>query len=170
MSVDNVSDIGNGEPLFSNFAFEDWALMSLRFEFYLLVKSFKHDVNDDERPGMLETHFPFYYNKYYKKQVNMRGFGATTVSELASLVKDVVTIDKRGIVVSELAADKEIGVDTFVKLTEESRRERQRRIDAGDETAKLKLSLLASTQATPATGQTVSPRVIAPTNMAKAPQ
>jgi len=46
MSVDNVCDVGNGEPLFSDFAFEDWALMSLRFEFYLLVKSFKRDVND----------------------------------------------------------------------------------------------------------------------------
>merc|ERR1711874_184360 len=29
-------------------------------------------------------------------------------------------------------------LDIFIKLTEESRRERQRRIDAGDETARLK--------------------------------
>ena len=31
-------------------------------------------------------------------------------------------------------------LDVFVKLTEESRRERQRRLDAGDETARLKLA------------------------------
>merc|ERR1719433_360582 len=36
--------------------------------------------------------------------------------------------------------------DMFVKLTEENRRERQRRIDAGDETARLKFSTLAIQQ------------------------
>jgi len=33
----------------------------------------------------------------------------------------------------------------FVKLTEEKRRERQRRIDAGDETARLKFTPAAAT-------------------------
>ena len=31
-AVDDINDTGNGEPLFSNFEFEDWALLGLRFE------------------------------------------------------------------------------------------------------------------------------------------
>merc|ERR1719442_158301 len=31
-AVENVSDVGNGEPLFANFAFEDWLLLSTRYE------------------------------------------------------------------------------------------------------------------------------------------
>ena len=43
--------------------------------------------------------------------------------------------DQSGFLVAVLAED--TPVENFVKLTEEHRRERQRRIDAGDETAKL---------------------------------
>merc|ERR1712182_185203 len=40
---------GSGEPLFSKFEQEDWALLNLRFEIHLLIHAFKHDVNDDDR-------------------------------------------------------------------------------------------------------------------------
>merc|ERR1719503_221652 len=54
------------------------------------------------------------------------------------MVKENVT-EKDSLVV---AVSEEIGdLDQFVKITEESRRERQRRIDAGDETARLKIGV-----------------------------
>lgn len=47
----------------------------------------------------------------------------------------------------------------FMKLTEENRRERQRRIDAGDETARLKFSPLAlqTTTISKAVGSSAEP-------------
>merc|ERR1712061_55007 len=50
-----------------------------------------------------------------------------------------------GVLESTLSEEPET-FDVFVKLTEENRRERQRRIDAGDETAKIKFSPLAIQQ------------------------
>jgi len=91
-TVDDVCDIGDGEPLFANFMFEDWALMSLRFELFLLVCAFKADVNDPDRPGIPEDHLPFYYNKYYMKALNTRFFGTSTPSELVAMVRDTVCI------------------------------------------------------------------------------
>lgn len=52
------------------------------------------------------------------------------------MIKDTVST-KDGLVVSTLSDDLE-SLEIFLKLTEEHRRERQRRIDAGDETARLK--------------------------------
>ena len=37
MSVQDVNDLGTGEPLYANFVFEDWALLSIRYELWLLV-------------------------------------------------------------------------------------------------------------------------------------
>jgi len=149
MAVENICDIGDGEPLFLNFLFEDWALMSLRFEMHLLVRAFKKDIDDPDRPGMHESHLPFYYNKYYRKQLNTKFFGAATPIELIDMVKDAVGIDtKTNVVISRLQEDAETQTDVFIKLTEVARRERQCRIDSGDETARLRFSVLAS-QPTP---------------------
>merc|ERR1712137_1359929 len=65
--VTDVNDIGNGEPLFALFTFEDWALFTLRYELHLLAEAFKKDVNDPERVGIPEGHIAFYFNKYFKK-------------------------------------------------------------------------------------------------------
>lgn len=143
-SVKDVCDIGGGEPLFLNFGFEDWALSSLRFELDLLVKYFKKDVDDPDRPAIQEQHFSFYYNKYFRKQLNTRFFGMSNIAELFGLVKDTVEI-KDGLVATLIKDQGEKpDLSMFVKLAEESRRERQRRIDAGDDSAKLKFSVLAA--------------------------
>lgn len=143
-SIENVCDVGSGEPLFSNFAFEDWTLLQLRYELYLLVNAFKKDVDDDERPGIAEVHLLFYYQKYYRKQLNPKYFNLNTNEDLVALVKDTVTFDeKRKVLTVQLEGDV-ASTDIFVKLAEENRRERQRRIDAGDETAKIKFSPLAA--------------------------
>merc|ERR1719324_1256610 len=52
------------------------------------------------------------------------------------MIPDTVST-KDGVLSAQLADDLD-GFDIFVKLAEEHRRERQRRIDAGDETARLK--------------------------------
>lgn len=148
--VDNINDIGEGEPLFAHFMFEDWALMSLRLELHLLTIAFRRDVNDPERPGIHENHLSFYYSKYYKKQLNTKFFGMANTSELVEMIKDTVkfsTDDK--ILNTILTEDIEKDFNIFVKLTEECRRERQRRIDAGDETAKLRFSVLAASSPQP---------------------
>ena len=59
----SLGKIGNGEPLFADFNWEDWALLTLRYELHLLSHAFKKDVDDPERPGFSDTHLSFYYNK-----------------------------------------------------------------------------------------------------------
>jgi len=148
--VQNVGDIGSGEPLFAKFEFEDWALLSLRAELDLLMQAFEKDVNDPERPGMHESHLTFYYSKYFQKAITPKLYGVDSNIELSEFVKDVVIVSKEtGILEPVLKADQRGSHDIFVKLTEESRRQRQRRMDAGDDTAKvnfLRPTVLAQAQ------------------------
>jgi len=144
--VEDVNDVGNGDPLFKDFAFEDWALLQLRLELYLLQIAFKKDVDDPERLGVPEQHLAFYYNKYFRKQLTPKYFGIATNMELTGLIKDTVTWNEDVKVLNTPLSEDLENPDMFVKLTEENRRERQRRIDAGDETARLKFSPLAIQQ------------------------
>jgi len=140
-SVEDVTKVpGTGEPLFARFTFEDWALLGLRVELDLLVNAFKRDCNDPERKGIHETHLPFYYNKYYRKSFNVKYYGVNTNLELIEMVKDSVTVDSTTMVLKSLLSEDKENFDIFVKLTEENRRDRQRRIDAGEETVRLKFS------------------------------
>jgi len=137
-SVADVNDVNNGEPLYKDFAFEDWALLQLRYELFLLQAAFKKDVNDADRPGIHETHFGFYYNRYYRKYPNSKGYGVEKDQELVKLVKDAVLFDDD--ILKPKATCEPDDFAMFVKLGEENRRERQRRIDAGDETSRLKIA------------------------------
>lgn len=138
LAVEDINDIGNGEPLFGQFQYEDWILLSTRYELHLLAHSFKKDLNDPDRPSFDLKHLSFYYQKYYRKAWNFSQFGVKEFEELVELLKDSVSVDASG----HLKADEpeETPLERFVKLTEDNRRERQRRIDAGDETARLKFS------------------------------
>jgi len=138
-SIENISDVGDGEPVFKDFALEDWALLQLRYELFLLQKAFKHDVNDEDRLGIHEPHLQFYYQRYFKKQLNIKAFGVENAQELAKLIKDTAAWEAE-VLSTPLSLDIEEDVSYFVKLAEENRRERQRRIDAGDETARLKIT------------------------------
>jgi hypothetical protein len=146
-SVADVLDVGKGVPLFDQFTFEDWMLMKLRFDFCLLILSFKTDANDPDRAGIPLDHLTFYYQKYYSKPINFKNYGVADTKELITLIKDTVSI-KEGLVVSTLSDDLD-NLDIFLKLTEEHRRERQRRIDAGDETARLKFVAPAENKPAP---------------------
>jgi len=137
--VEDVLDVGGtGEPLFASFSFEDWALLSLRFELHLLCHAFKRDCNDPERVGFPAEHLQFYFNRYYKKTLNPKQYGVEKVEELVKTVGDTTLIVNR-VIESQLSADLEAN-SIFLMLTEEARRERQERLDAGDESARLKFT------------------------------
>jgi len=133
-AVEDVSDLGNGEPLFYNFAYEDWALLSARTELHLLLHAFRKDLNDSDRPSFGEKHLAFYYNKYFKKTFSLKNFSVEQMEDFVELVKDTITQDKD---LFKAVLEEETSYGHFVKLTEEHRRDRQRREDAGDESAKL---------------------------------
>eukprot|EP00927_Polykrikos_kofoidii_P059626 TRINITY_DN54771_c0_g1_i1.p1 TRINITY_DN54771_c0_g1~~TRINITY_DN54771_c0_g1_i1.p1 ORF type:complete len:1177 (-),score=298.62 TRINITY_DN54771_c0_g1_i1:178-3618(-) len=136
-SVEDVCNIGNGEPLFANFAYEDWALLSLRFELHLLVHAFRRDINDPERPSFHESHVEFYYYKYFKRDLHITQYGVDTMKDLLRLVEDTVEANpKNSVLITHLSDD--TPMDNFVRLTEDGRRERQEAIVAGDESAVLK--------------------------------
>merc|ERR1712039_586831 len=103
----------------------------------------KKDLDDPDREAIPEQHFTYYYNRYFKKQLNTRFFGTNSLPELFNLVQDTVEI-ANGYCVSKLKESDTADFSIFVKLAEESRRERQRRLDAGDDTAKLRFSVLAA--------------------------
>lgn len=141
MGIQDVSDIGNGEPLCAKFQFEDWALFTIRYELYLLQQAFANDVNDPDRIGIHETNIEFYYNKYFKKFFNIKNFGQNNITGLTEMIKDTVSIEPTNKTLCpnpSLAKNLETP-DLFLKVTEDQRRARQRRIDAGDETARLKI-------------------------------
>mmetsp|Transcript_38782 Transcript_38782/g.111988 ORF Transcript_38782/g.111988 Transcript_38782/m.111988 type:complete len:729 (-) Transcript_38782:48-2234(-) len=167
MSVEDVTDLGNGEPLFARFQYEDWALLSARYELHLLLHAFKQDLNDPDRPSFGENHLAFYFSKYFKKAFNLKGYGVEKLSEFVELIKETVSIgEKNGFLKPELEAD--ASPSDFVKVTEEHRRERQRRIDAGDETAKVKFSPMAIQSASKPGAAAATPATRTPTTWQQA--
>jgi len=142
----DICDLGNGEPLFACFAYEDWTLLSTRYELHLLLHSFKKDLDDADRPSFSPEHLSFYYGKYFKKVLNLKYLSCETFADLVEHINDTVTIGEKNSFIEVVQAE-DTPVEKFVKLTEEHRRERQRRVDAGDETAKLKFTRPAPVQA-----------------------
>jgi len=136
-ALDDICDMkdGKGTPLFSNFAFEDWALLSLRFELHLLVHAVKKDSGKE---GIPTEDVKNCYMKYLKKSLNPKNYGVESVEEVLALVKDTAIIGARTKIVEPMVTEELAFNDIFVRLTEESRRDRQRRLDAGDVSAELK--------------------------------
>jgi len=146
--VEDVKDCGNGKPLFKCFQKEDWALLQLRFEFHLLIHAFERSVGK-ERPGIHPTVMHHYYNMFFKKPFTPAQYGQKSFADLVLLLADTVSVrDEDGC--TEAGHPGETPLETFVKLTEEARRERIARIEAGDESARLKFSDVAMRQPSPA--------------------
>merc|ERR1719195_1432023 len=97
--VEEVLDIGGGQPLFFSFSGEDWTMMALRFEIHLLCHAFRREANDPDRQGIHLEHLAFYYHKYYKKTLNVKSFGVEGVKELMEYIRDTVVICGKGQVV-----------------------------------------------------------------------
>merc|ERR1719476_198935 len=106
----------------------------------MLQAAYKHDVADDDRPGVTDEHFAFYLTKYHRKTITPKAWGVETLQDVFKLVKDTVLMENDVLAAaSTLKITAEDDIAHFLKLAEENRRERQRRIDAGDETARLKI-------------------------------
>merc|ERR1711920_458338 len=103
--------------------------MGLRWEIASLAVAFKKDVNDDDRPFIPESHLAFYYQKYHKRILSPKLFGKDNVTELLTMIKDTANITDDALVV---ATAEDASFDLYLRLAEELRRARQRRIDAGD--------------------------------------
>jgi len=137
--VEDIKNIGENRALFEHFEGEDWALAALRFELHMLTTSFKRDCNDPDRTGVPLEHVNFYYFKYFGKMFSPAIFGFDAVSgtkDILNLIKDSVTLEDN-LLVSKDEDDMD-NFDIYIKRAEYSRRERSRRIEAGDETARLK--------------------------------
>jgi len=137
LGVENVLDVGDGEPLFTHFAYEDWTLLSIQVELHLLLHAFRRDLNDPDRPSFTERDLCFYFNRYFKKTFNLKNFAAQDFSAFAALVRDTIEV-KAETSFLEPKLGEETPYTHFLKLVEYSRRERHQRFDAGDETAELK--------------------------------
>ena len=141
-SVGDVANVDPGEPLFSKFTFEDWALLRIRLEIQLLMHGFKNGLVDPHRPTFLAKHFACYYNTCFEKQFNINNYGFKKLSELAEVIKDVVEIKGAEECLEPLLADT-ADFAQFVELTEAHRRDRTRCVDAGDESALLRFARFA---------------------------
>eukprot|EP00929_Paragymnodinium_shiwhaense_P077131 TRINITY_DN396_c1_g1_i3.p1 TRINITY_DN396_c1_g1~~TRINITY_DN396_c1_g1_i3.p1 ORF type:complete len:941 (-),score=453.39 TRINITY_DN396_c1_g1_i3:331-3153(-) len=136
--ADDVTNVGAGMPLFRDFQHEDWALMNLRYNLYLLLHSFKKDCEDPDRNKIHIDHLPFYYNKYYKKSLDPKLYGVETVAGIIKLVNDAVYLSKSQTLETPLPEDLE-SFAVFVKIVEECRRYRLLAVAAGEEGAELKI-------------------------------
>mmetsp|Transcript_82653 Transcript_82653/g.198349 ORF Transcript_82653/g.198349 Transcript_82653/m.198349 type:complete len:899 (-) Transcript_82653:71-2767(-) len=139
MAVEDVCNVGNDKPLFAAFAFEDWTLLNLRAELHLLSVAFLKDAGDPERIGIHEPNLAFYYQKYFKKSWNFNQYGLAKFADLLDILKDAISVDSTSNFLQAVQTE-DVTLETFLKYTEDHRRERERRVDAGDETAKLKFS------------------------------
>eukprot|EP00971_Amphidinium_carterae_P138893 2752760-Amphidinium_carterae.1 len=135
LAVSDVNDIGSGEPLFANFEFEDWALLNIRFEVFLLLHAFKKDLNDPDRLTFSATDLPFYYQCYFGRPFQLRQFGSTKFSDFMELVEGSFALGADDMLESLLSED--TPPEEFIRQTELHRRDRRERLDAGDESAKL---------------------------------
>jgi len=138
MTVEDVCDVGEGMSLFCNFMPEDWALVQLRHELALLVMVFQKDVADVDLPGVPVDHVGFYYNKFFGKALMPKMYKKETFCDLIDFVKDTVSVDTAtNMLKSSVSDGAEPTLEYFVRHTEVARMSRQRRIDAGDDTAAL---------------------------------
>eukprot|EP00929_Paragymnodinium_shiwhaense_P000312 TRINITY_DN100555_c0_g1_i1.p1 TRINITY_DN100555_c0_g1~~TRINITY_DN100555_c0_g1_i1.p1 ORF type:complete len:830 (+),score=287.97 TRINITY_DN100555_c0_g1_i1:83-2491(+) len=141
-SAEDINDVGSGIPLYAAFGMEDWQLVTTRVELHLLAHAYKKELDDPDRPTIHESNLAFYYGKFFKKQLAPTFFGKDTFKELCELVKEAASIDGNQMLIAAQGDD--FNFDQFVKHTEDIRRDRQRRLDAGDETARLKIQPLPS--------------------------
>jgi len=136
--IDDVLDLGGGQPLTLSFGAPEWAMLNLRHDLHLLSHAFVKDVNDPDRAGIHADHLQFYYNRYFKKQLNPNQYGCKSIAEVLTLVRDTVHVGENNVLEGLLDAEME-SLQIFVKLTEEDRRDRALRIDLGEEGARLKV-------------------------------
>eukprot|EP00811_Abedinium_folium_P003208 NODE_1294_length_2532_cov_4.851559.p2 GENE.NODE_1294_length_2532_cov_4.851559~~NODE_1294_length_2532_cov_4.851559.p2 ORF type:complete len:357 (+),score=163.59 NODE_1294_length_2532_cov_4.851559:972-2042(+) len=135
-NVEDVTDIGNGEPLFAHFEHEDWALLTLRAEMHYMLHAFRRQLDDADRPSFPEDQLNFYYQRFFKRAFDVKLFGVATFQALTAHVKDAVAVEASTTMLEAKLPD-DVPAEKFVRTVEEQRRDRLFRLEAGDETAAL---------------------------------
>mmetsp|Transcript_6185 Transcript_6185/g.14367 ORF Transcript_6185/g.14367 Transcript_6185/m.14367 type:complete len:811 (+) Transcript_6185:154-2586(+) len=138
-----AASAAKGDPLYAKFEHEDWTLLSLRYEVHLLLHAFRRDVNDPTRPTFHKSHLPFYYQRYYGKVLSPKSFNVWSLDKVLEWIEDTVEVTASGTLEADLEEDTPL--ECFVRLAEEHRRERQLRVDMGDDSAYLKFVKVIST-------------------------
>ncbi|CAE8684725.1 unnamed protein product [Polarella glacialis] len=105
-----------------------------------LVHSFASDVADPDRPGIPEDHVAHYFSVYFETKLEPRArLGVDGLDAVVKLLREPVVLSEvradYRILKSEL--DKDTPIEAFVLGVEAFRRDRNRRIEAGDESAQL---------------------------------
>mmetsp|Transcript_99330 Transcript_99330/g.206907 ORF Transcript_99330/g.206907 Transcript_99330/m.206907 type:complete len:1006 (+) Transcript_99330:164-3181(+) len=134
--LEDILDVAKNMTLMKDWLSEDWTLLNLRFELWLLVRAFAKDAKDPERIGIHIDNLPFYYQKYFGKPLNVRDYGVQKNSDLIALVNDAIFVGTNSVLQTMLAQDMET-FTVFAKLTEQARRFRKTKIESGDLTVKL---------------------------------
>merc|ERR1711966_455199 len=111
----------------------------------LLAHSFRKDVNDTDRIGIYMEHLPFYYQKYFKKALTHKFYGCESLKELLDLTKDTIVINRKNLCLEPQLPEELEVQNLFVMLTDDARRDRQRRLDLGDKKAALNVQQAAGT-------------------------
>merc|ERR1719331_279561 len=118
---------------------EDWALMTMRAELHILLRSFKADVTekDAERRGITTKHLGFYYSLFLQKSLDPTSVGMPSQEKLLEYLSDVVTVTGG---VLALKSSEDLPLAAFVKETESRRRDREKKLLAGDESVRLEFN------------------------------
>ena len=121
-------------PQFSCFTYEDWALLNIRIELYLLLLALQRGADDSGNTVISTQHLPTYYNKFFLKPFTIENFGFKEFGQLEELINDTVVIKGENVFIQpELDPCSDFGL--FVQHTETHRWARRRRVDAGDESS-----------------------------------
>uniref|UniRef100_A0A7S1WG85 B30.2/SPRY domain-containing protein n=1 Tax=Alexandrium catenella TaxID=2925 RepID=A0A7S1WG85_ALECA len=131
---------GDGTPIYANFKYEDWLLLSWRYELHLLVHAFMEDVADPDYKGIPEEHVAHYFRLYYGIPCDLKGkLGMDGLPAVVKLLKGPVELVelKPGYKVLQSTLPMSATADDFVRSIESYRRDRARRVEAGDESARL---------------------------------
>merc|ERR1711957_638696 len=135
----DVNDCGDGIPVYAKFQHEDWVLLNWKYELHLLAHGFKHDVEDPERPGLPEDHIAHYYKLYLGQQYNSQALGQKNLEGVVELLEGVVKLSGDSQKILEPVLGEDLELSRLVIMTEEERRNRVRRIEAGDESCILNI-------------------------------
>jgi len=147
LDVGSIVDIhdadGHGTPLYACFKYEDWVLLAWRYELHLLAHAFVEDVADEDITGVPETHMQHYYEVYFKakfepkEKLGITGGIAAAVQLLREPLELQPGPQPSGPRVLRSAMPRDAPLEAFVKGVEVYRRDRKRRLEAGDESAQL---------------------------------
>ena len=136
-SAQDVADIGTGGPVFSKFCFEDWSLLDLYYELYLLLYAVSEGEGILGRPSLPLAHLERHYYACFDKPPGINDYGFKEFGELVGIIKHTVDFCSAGQCLTPL-----LGALTtpghFVKLQENYHRIRMSRVDRGDEAAVLR--------------------------------